>query len=56
MYAGLYESIFSAVKEYPFPICFDFPIGHAKTNLPMIMGGNATLTVGKESTTLKQRY
>ena len=56
MYASLYESIFSVVMEYSFPVCFDFPVGHAKTNLPMIMGGNATLTVGKESTTLKQRY
>ncbi|HKM44031.1 MAG TPA: LD-carboxypeptidase [Dysgonamonadaceae bacterium] len=56
MYASLYESIFSTVKEYSFPICFDFPVGHTKTNLPMIMGGNATLTVGKESISLKQRY
>ena len=56
MYASLYESIFSVVMEYSFPVCFDFPVGHTKTNLPMIMGGNATLTVGKESTTLKQRY
>ena len=56
MYASLYESIFSVVREYSFPVCFDFPVGHTKTNLPMIMGGNATLTVGKESTTLKQRY
>ena len=56
MYASLYESIFSIVKEYSFPVCFDFPVGHTKTNLPMIMGGNATLTVRKESITLKQRY
>lgn len=56
MYASLYESIFSVVREYSFPVCFDFPVGHTKTNLPMIMGGNATLTVGKESITLKQRY
>ena len=56
MYASLYESIFSTVKEYSFPICFDFPVGHTKTNLPMIMGGNATLTVEKESIKLKQRY
>lgn len=56
MYASLYESIFSVVMEYSFPVCFDFPVGHTKTNLPMIMGGNATLTVGKESITLKQRY
>ena len=56
MYASLYESIFSVVKEFSFPVCFDFPVGHTKTNLPMIMGGNATLTVAKESVALKQRY
>ncbi len=56
MYASLYESMFSVVKEFSFPVCFDFPVGHTKTNLPMIMGGDATLTVGRESIILKQRY
>lgn len=56
MYGSLYESIFSAVKEFDFPICFGFPVGHTKINLPMIMGGNATLTVNKENVLLKQRY
>ena len=56
MYGSLYESIYSAVKEYNFPICFGFPVGHTKINLPMIMGGNTTLTVNKKSVLLKQRY
>ena len=56
MYGSLYESILSAVKEFSFPICFGFPIGHTKTNLPLINGGNATLNVSKESISLKQRY
>ncbi|HTN69234.1 MAG TPA: LD-carboxypeptidase [Dysgonamonadaceae bacterium] len=56
MYGTLYESILCAVKEYSFPVCFGFPVGHVKTNLPMIMGGNATLTVNKGSILLKQRY
>lgn len=56
MYGTLYESILSAVKEYTFPVCFGFPVGHVKTNLPMIIGGNATLTVKKETILLKQRY
>ena len=56
MYASLHTSMLSIVKEFTFPVCFDFPVGHTKTNLPMVMGGNATLTVGKESIILKQRY
>lgn len=56
MYGALYESILSAVNEFSFPICFGFPIGHTKTNLPLINGGNATLTVNKDSVSLKQRY
>ena len=56
MYGSLYESILMAVKEYDFPICFGFPVGHTRINLPIIMGGNATLTVNKEDVLLKQRY
>lgn len=56
MYGTLYESILSAVKEFDFPICFGYPVGHTRINLPIIMGGNATLTVNKEEVLLKQRY
>lgn len=56
MYGTVYESILSAVKEFSFPVCFGFPVGHVKTNLPMIIGGNATLTVKKDVILLKQRY
>lgn len=56
MYGTLYESILSVVQPYNFPVCFGFPVGHVKTNLPMIIGGNATLTVKKETISLKQRY
>lgn len=56
MYGTLYESILSAVKEFDFPVCFGFPTGHTNINLPIVMGGNATLTVNKESVLLKQRY
>ena len=56
MYTTLYESILSAVKEFSFPVCFGFPVGHVKINLPMIVGGNATLTVKRDIILLKQRY
>ncbi len=56
MYATLYESILSAVKEFTFPVSFGFPVGHTRINLPIILGGNATLTVGEDTVLLKQRY
>ena len=56
MYSFLYDSILSAVKEFDFPVCFGFPVGHTKINLPIVMGGKATLTIKKDTVLLKQRY
>lgn len=55
MYGALYESILSAVGEYTFPVCFDFPVGHVKYNFPLIMGAGASLLVKEESIIFKQR-
>lgn len=54
MYLPLYESIAEALKEYNFPICFDFPVGHVKLNLPLIMGETAQLVVDKDFVEFKQ--
>jgi len=45
MYFPLRQSILNAVKEYAFPVCFDFPAGHAKMNFPLLMGVKATCNV-----------
>lgn len=47
------EIIFDAVKEYTYPICFDFPAGHINDNRTLIMGSEVKLLVGKELTTLE---
>lgn len=47
------EIIFDAVKEYTYPICFDFPAGHIHDNRTLIMGSEVDLLVGKELTTLE---
>ena len=31
------EIIADAVKEYRFPVCFDFPAGHVSPNLALIL-------------------
>lgn len=42
------EIIADAVKEYNYPVCFDFPAGHIETNLALILGRKVSLSVGKE--------
>jgi muramoyltetrapeptide carboxypeptidase len=34
------EIISDAVKEYNYPVCFNFPAGHVDYNLPLIIGNN----------------
>jgi muramoyltetrapeptide carboxypeptidase len=42
------EIVADAVKEYNYPVCFDFPAGHMETNLALILGRKVSLSVGKE--------
>lgn len=43
------EIIFEAVKEYNYPVCFNFPAGHVDYNLPLVMGTEVEMEV-KEKT------
>ncbi len=54
MYAPLQQSILHTVKEYTFPVCFGFPVGHVKQNFPLLMGEKAELTVGDNLITFHQ--
>jgi len=45
MYYPLRQSILEAVKEYTFPVCFNFPVGHVKLNYPLLMGMKASLSI-----------
>ena len=54
MYTSLYESIAALVAQYDFPVCFDFPVGHVKHNLPLVMGKTAKLVVKENQVTFKQ--
>lgn len=49
----LYAALADLVKEYDYPVCFDFPVGHVTHNLPLISGGQVELTVGKKNVELK---
>ena len=48
----LYGAIADLVKEYDYPVCFDFPVGHVTHNMPLLNGAEAELTVGRQGATL----
>ena len=51
----LYELIFDKVKEYNYPVCFDFPVGHVKENYALKVGVRYRLTVSKEKVMLEEK-
>jgi len=51
----LYELIFDKVKEYSYPVCFDFPVGHVKENYALKIGVKHGLTVLKEKVMLEEK-
>ena len=44
------EIIVDAVKEYSYPVCFDFPAGHIDRNLALILGRKVKLEVEAKTT------
>ncbi|WP_291529017.1 S66 peptidase family protein [Bacteroides sp. UBA939] len=48
----LYGAIADIMKEYDYPVCFDFPVGHVTMNLPMINGAEVTLETGNKEVKL----
>lgn len=46
------EIILDAVKEFEYPVCFNFPAGHISRNLALYLGKFARLNVGKTQSTL----
>jgi muramoyltetrapeptide carboxypeptidase len=49
-----YEIIYGHVKEYDFPICFNFPVSHGKENYALKIGGKYTLEILKDKVHLKE--
>ncbi|WP_321334400.1 LD-carboxypeptidase [uncultured Bacteroides sp.] len=50
---SVYEALSDLVKEYSYPICFNFPVGHVTNNLPLINGTKVELIVTHKSVELK---
>jgi muramoyltetrapeptide carboxypeptidase len=50
----IYDIVWEKVKDYNYPVCFDFPVGHQKNNLAIKCGVKHLLTVRKDSVELKE--
>lgn len=47
------QIIWELVKEYDYPVCFNFPTGHIDDNRAMILGKNVALNVNQSDVELK---
>jgi muramoyltetrapeptide carboxypeptidase len=51
---NVYQIIQEAVKEYDYPVCFNFPVGHEKENYALKIGVGHKLKIGKNKVTLEE--
>ena len=49
------EAINDIVKDYDYPICFNFPVSHGRENYALKIGGTYQLSVGKKTVTLFEK-
>jgi len=47
------EIILDAVKEFNFPVLFDFPAGHEELNMPIILGRNIIMDINNSKSTIE---
>ena len=49
---SIYDIVWEQVKEYDYPVCFDFCVGHQKNNVALKCGVQHRLQVSSDTTTL----
>lgn len=50
--ADAYQIISDVVKDYDYPVLFDFPAGHSRQNEPLLFGAKVNLEVAKNDVNL----
>lgn len=50
------QLIMEIVKEYDYPVCFNFPVGHIDDNKTMIIGKEVTLSVSEHLVLMNKIY
>jgi len=48
----VYDIVMEKVREFDYPVCFDFPVGHQRSNFALKCGMPHTLEVGADGGTL----
>ena len=48
------QAIYDVVKDYDYPVVFNFPAGHQPNNRAILFGKEATITINKEKVTFSQ--
>ncbi|HOZ78303.1 MAG TPA: LD-carboxypeptidase [Ferruginibacter sp.] len=51
----VYHAIYNLVKEYEYPVCFNFPVGHSKENYALKTGIHYQLSVTSKSVSLIEK-
>ncbi len=51
----VYETIHELVKEYSYPVCFNFPVSHAKENYALKIGSTYQLSIGTKTVRLSEK-
>ncbi len=51
---NVYDIIYEWVKDFDYPVCFDFPVSHEKENYALKVGGRYLLEVKKEEVMLQE--
>lgn len=51
---ALQDIVWEKVKDFSYPVCFDFPVGHQKNNFALKCGVVHKLTVSPEAVTLNE--
>ena len=49
----IYDIVLEKIKEYNYPVAFDFPVGHQRNNFALICGANHTLIVNETGSVLR---
>lgn len=52
---NLFEIVHEKIKDYSYPVCFDFPVGHQKNNFALKCGVKHLLDVNATQTILKEQ-
>jgi len=53
--ASVEEIIRDVVREYDYPVCFGFPVGHQKENYALQVGGKYTLKIKSDQVSLESQ-